>query len=101
MRRYAGGVAYYASAWSAQGQYEYALQGPAFQGGGEYRLGRIDVRAGGRYVRQMWNPTGGVGVNLTKGLGIDVGAFGMPANVELRRKVAIALSLRLNGANSR
>jgi hypothetical protein len=73
------------------------LQGKEFRGGGEYRLGFIELRGGGRYSRSIWNPAGGVGVNLLPGFGVDVAWFGTSTNIEDQRKASMAVSLRFGG----
>jgi hypothetical protein len=70
------------------------LQGKEFHGGAEYRLGLIELRGGGRYSRSMWTPSGGIGVNLLPGFGVDVAAFGTSTNIERHRKASLAVSLR-------
>jgi hypothetical protein len=95
--RYAGGAGYDANRWSVDSEVGRGLQGTEFHGGAEYRLlGRLAFRGGARYSRQQWNPGGGVGLNITKGFGVDVAAYGTSTNIEDLRKVALALSLRFD-----
>ncbi len=92
---YTGSLGYQAERWSAESEFAHGYQGKNFHGGLEYRMGLVDLRGGGRYSRNRWHPSGGVGFNVTPRFGIDVAAFGTSANVEARRDVAIAVSLRL------
>ncbi len=95
--RYAGGAGYDANRWSVDSEVGRGLQGTEFHGGAEYRLlGRLAFRGGARYSRQQWNPGGGIGLNITKGFGVDVAAYGTSTNIEDLRKVALALSLRFD-----
>ncbi len=68
----------------------------SFHGGGEYRLGTIDVRGGGVYSRELWNPSAGVGLNMTPRTSLDVALYANSANVERKRNPAIAVSFRFN-----
>ena len=87
--------AYNAGPWLAIAEYGHGYNGTTVRGGYEQRLGRIQLRGGARYVTDRWEPTGGVGFNLTDGFGVDVGLFGTSANLERKRHLAIAVSLRL------
>ena len=87
-------AAYNAPRWTAITEYGHGYNGTSFRGGFEQRIGRMQVRGGGRYVNERWEPTGGVGFNLSNRFGIDVAAFGTSANLEQQRHVAIATSLR-------
>jgi hypothetical protein len=82
--------------WSAESEFSHGLQGSNFHGGIEFRLGAVDLRGGGRFARNRWHPSGGAGFNLSPRFAIDVGAFGTSANVERRRDLAIAVSMRIN-----
>jgi hypothetical protein len=44
----------------------------------------------------MWNPAGGVGLNMGARVALDVAIYGNSANVERKRHPAIAVCLRLN-----
>jgi hypothetical protein len=91
---YRGDIAYRTDEWRGVVQIGHGIQGGTFHGGVERVFDRIAVRGGGRYTLKKWNPTAGVGFNLTPRFGIDVAAFGTTANIERRRKLAIATSLR-------
>jgi hypothetical protein len=92
---YTGNVGYHSSRWSAESEFSHGMLGKNFHGGLEYRMQKMELRGGGRYSRNRWYPSGGAGFNLTPRFGIDVAAFGTSANIERRRDVALAVSLRL------
>jgi hypothetical protein len=79
-------------------EYRHGLQKNEFHAGAEYSLLLLEFRGGLRYSRPKWNPTAGLGLNLGKRIGIDVAGFGTSTNAERNRKVAMALSLRINKA---
>ena len=87
--------AYNAGPWLAIAEYGHGYNGTTVRAGYEQRLGRIQLRGGARYVNDRWEPTGGAGFTLTDGFGVDVGLFGTSANLERKRHLAIAVSLRL------
>jgi len=87
-------LAYNAPDWGAVTEVGHGYNGTSFRAGYEQRLGSIVLRGGGRYVNERWEPTGGIGFNLSSKFGIDVAAFGTSANFERKRHVAIATSLR-------
>ena len=93
---YTGNAAYHEDAWSAYAEYAHGFQGNNFHGGLEYRLGRVELRGGGRFARDRWHPSGGAGFNLSPRWSVDVGAFGTSTNIEQTRHVALAMSLRMN-----
>ena len=93
---YSADVAYHSDRWSAMSEYAHGFQGHNFRGGLEYRLDRIELRGAGRYSRDRWHPSVGAGFNVTRQFGVDIAAFGTSANVERRRDMAIAASLRFN-----
>ncbi len=67
-----------------------------FHVGTEYRLSLISLRAGGRLVRDRFEPAGGIGLNLTRRLSFDVAMFSSSANIEKAREFSTALGLRIN-----
>jgi hypothetical protein len=87
---------YHAGRWSVLSEYAHGFQGNSVRGAGEYRAGAIELRGGGVYSREMWHPTGGVGLNLTPRIGVDVAMFSTAANAARERRAALALSLRIN-----
>jgi len=91
---YTGNLSYLSDRWSAESELTHGFNGTNFRGGLEYRTGSFELRGGGRYSRNRWHPSGGVGFNLTPRFGIDVAAFGTSANIERRRDTAIAVSMR-------
>jgi hypothetical protein len=93
---YRGTVEYDADVWSAIGEIGRGFQGTSFHAGLERRYQRIDLRGGARFTNDKWNPTGGVGFNLSPHVSIDVAAFGTTANIERKRQLALAASIRLN-----
>jgi hypothetical protein len=56
----------------------------------------MEVRGGARYTFSKWNPTAGVGFDLSRKFSVDIAAFGTNANIERERHTAIAVSLRFN-----
>ena len=99
-RRYSGGVTYNMDKWSAFGGYTRGLNGNEGHAGYEYHLKLLDVRGGAHYVRGLWQPSGGVGFNLTKHFGVDFAAFGTATNIQNVRKATMAVSLRFIKENS-
>jgi len=87
--------AYKADAWTAISEFGHGYNGTSFRGGYEQRINRFQLRGGGRYIKERWEGTGGGGFNFTDRFGIDVGLFSTSANLERRRHLAIAVSLRL------
>lgn len=92
---YRAHTAYTSGVWSGAAEYARGLQGKQFRGGLERTLGRIALRGGGRYLRDHWEPAGGIGFNLSGRVGLDVAAYTTRANVQRKRHVAIATSLRV------
>lgn len=73
----------------------HGFNGTTVRGGFEQRFGRVQLRGGGRYVRERFEPSGGAGFNLSDHVGLDVAAFATSANFERKRHLAIAASIRL------
>jgi hypothetical protein len=94
--RYSGSGGYHTSRWSAATEVGRGLQGFRFNAGGEYVLGRLAFRGGGRLSRDLWHPAAGIGFNLTRKLGVDVAAFTTRTNIENDPRVSFAVSLRIN-----
>jgi hypothetical protein len=92
--QYSAGSAYHAQKWTVLGHFSRRLNGPEYHAGAEYRLGPLAFRGGGRYSKDIFNPTGGVGFNLTSHFGIDAALFTNSANAQQDRRVSTALSLR-------
>jgi hypothetical protein len=93
---YRANVGYDVGRWAAVAEFGRGLQGKSFHGGGEIRLGTIDVRGGAVYSRELWNPAAGVGLNMSDRAAIDVALYSNSANIERKRNPAIAVSLRFN-----
>jgi hypothetical protein len=92
-----GDVAYDAGAWTMVGQIGTGLGGRAFHTGVERRLeGGLAVRGGVRYSFERWDPAGGVGFAVSPRMALDVAAFGTSVNLERRRLLGIAASIRIN-----
>ena len=87
---------YHADNWSVMSEYAHGFQGNSLRGGAEYRMGAIELRGGGLYSREMWHPTGGVGLNFAPRVGLDVALFSTAANAARERRAAVAVSLRIN-----
>lgn len=98
---YRGNVAYYSDNWSAATEVGHGFGGTSFHGGLEHRLGPIELRGGVRYTFSRWNPTVGVGFDLSRRFAVDVAAYGTNANIERTRHTAIAVSLRINHFNNK
>jgi hypothetical protein len=90
----------HAGPWSALAEYARGFNGDSFRGGFEYRLGGIDLRGGGFYGREQWQPTGGIGLNFGPRVSLDLALFGTSANAARERRTAIAASLRFNRADA-
>ena len=93
---YRGYLGYVTDKWSGLAEIGHGFGGNSFHGGYERRVGRVELRGGARYTTKIWNPTGGVGFDFTEHFSMDVAAYGTNANIERKRQVAIAVSLRLN-----
>jgi len=91
-----GNVAYNGNSWAALVQVGHGFQGNTFHGGVEKRVGPIALRGGARHSRELWHPAAGLGLNLTRGFGIDMAVFDTTANIQQERRAAFAVSLRFN-----
>ena len=89
-------VTYNGEYWTGIVEGGHGFGGASFRAGYEQRLGGIDARAGVRYTFSMWNPTVGVGLNLSRKVSLDVALFGTATNIERKRQTAIAASIRIN-----
>jgi len=98
--RYSGNMGYHAKTWSVLADFGYGFENFSFHGGTEYRLSRLEFRAGSNFSRDSWHPSGGVGLNLTRRLSFDVAFFSTNSNVERDRELAFATSLRINPGRS-
>ena len=91
-----GNVGYNGNSWAALVQVGHGFQGNTFHGGIEKRIGPIALRGGARFSKKLWHPAAGIGLNLTKRLGIDVAAFDTTSNIQEERRAVFAVSLRIN-----
>jgi hypothetical protein len=87
-------IAYNAGPWMAIGELGHGYNGTTVRGGYEQRFHRAQLRGGARYVKERWEPTGGVGYDFSPRFGVDVGFFSTSANLERERHLGIAVSLR-------
>lgn len=94
-----GNVSYNTDRSTIITEFGHGFNGTSFRGGLEERFGRVQLRGGARYIKERWEPTGGVGFNFTDRFGIDCGLFSTSANLERKRHLAIAFSLRFMAKN--
>ena len=92
---YRGNVAYNADRWSVRAEGGEGFGGGSFHGGFEQRFHGFALRGGARYTVKQWNPTGGIGFDFSRRVSLDFAAFGTNANIELKRQVALAASIRI------
>jgi hypothetical protein len=97
---YRGNVAYYSDLWSVAGEVGHGYGGTSFHAGLERQFGRIELRGGARYSFSKWNPTTGIGFDLSRRVSFDLAAYGTNANIERTRWTAVAVSLRINHIKS-
>ena len=95
--QYVGGFAYTNDKWAASADLSHGLEKTEFHTGGEYRMRVLEFRGGVRRSHDIWHPTAGVGLNVTKGFGVDLAVFSSATNIEREKKASIALSLRVGG----
>lgn len=93
---YHGNVAYHTSMWTALADVGRGFLGTTFHAGFEERFRVIELRGGMRYSSEIWNPSGGIGFNLGRRIGLDLAAFATSANLERARHIALAASIRIN-----
>jgi hypothetical protein len=94
--RYSGSGTYRQERWSASAEAAKTLQGGSFSAGGEYLWKRLSFRGGGRYVRDLWHGSAGIGFNISEGFGVDAAAFQTTTNLEEEHRISFAFSLRFN-----
>jgi len=85
---------YDTGSWMATTEYGHGYNGNSFRVGVEQRYDRVQLRGGVRYIKERWEPTGGVGYNLSPQFGVDLGLFSTSANLERQRHLGIAVSVR-------
>jgi hypothetical protein len=93
---YRATVRHTANDWTAIMGIGSGFSGIGFHAGLERRLERLDLRGGGHYLFGAWNPSGGFGFAFSPRISVDVAVFGTNANVERRRQLGIAASVRIN-----
>jgi len=93
---YSGNLGYHHDNWSAMSDIARGFNGTSMHLGYERRFGSVELRGGGRYSRDMWHPSGGVGFNLSERVGLDVAAFSTAANIQQKQKLGMAVSFRFN-----
>jgi hypothetical protein len=93
---YRANIGYDGGSWSATAEAGHGFGGASFHVGLEQRIGRLEARVGARYTFSMWNPTAGIGLDLSRKVALDVAAFGNATNIERKRQLAIAVSIRIN-----
>lgn len=89
-------VTYNGDGWLGVVEGGHGFGGSSFRAGLEQRIGAFEARGGVRYSYSMWNPAGGVGVDLTTKVSLDVAVFSAATNIERKRQAAIAVSIRIN-----
>lgn len=94
-RRYTADIGYHESTWSVLANYSRGFVGHSVHTGMEYRLPWAELRYGGIFKRDRWHPTGGLGFELSPGWHLDVAAFGTSINPQRARRLALAVSFRL------
>ena len=93
---YTGSAACHLGNWLVVTELTQGFQGFSAHSGLERRLGRVELRGGGRYSLDRWHPSGGIGLDLSRRVSVDVAAFGTTTNIERQLKPSIAVSLRIN-----
>jgi hypothetical protein len=88
-----GNVGYDGDGYAFRASVVHGFNGNSFHGGGEKSLGPIAVRGGARFSRDHWDPTWGFGIG--RGVGLDVGFFATHWNLEEKRQISMAVSLRI------
>ena len=93
---YSSNLGYHQDNWSAMGDVTRGFNGTSLHLGYERRLGAMELRGGGRYSREKWHPSAGVGFNLNARVGLDVAAFSTAANIQQKERMGVAVSFRFN-----
>jgi hypothetical protein len=96
--RYIGAIGYHWKSWSAMTDLAYGFENFSQHSGVECRISRLAFRGGARYSRERWNPSGGIGIDLSKRISVDIAGFAHTANFEKVREPSMAVSLRINPA---
>jgi hypothetical protein len=93
---YRANVTYNGDGWTGIVEVGHGFGGGSFRAGLEQRIGPFETRGGIRYTFGMWNPSGGVGMDLTRKVSLDIALFSASTNIERRRQAALAFSIRIN-----
>jgi hypothetical protein len=88
-----GNVGYDGGGYAFKASVVHGFNGNSFHGGAEKTLGPLAVRGGARYSRDHWDPTWGFGVG--RRVGLDVGFYGSHWNLEEKRQISMAVSIRI------
>jgi hypothetical protein len=89
-------VTYSSDYWTGIVEVGHGFGGASFRTGYEQRFRAIDTRVGLRYTFGMWNPSAGVGLNMSRKVALDIAVFRTATNIERKRQTAIAASIRIN-----
>jgi len=87
---------YNGDGWLGVVEAGHGFGGAEFRAGLEQRIGPFEARGGIRYTFSMWNPSAGVGIDLTNKVSLDVAIFSATTNIERKRQAALAFSIRIN-----
>jgi hypothetical protein len=90
-----GNLAFHQERWSVLMAAGRGYQGGTFHVGYERRPSFGALRGGIFYTSGQWQPTGGLGINLSERLAVDLAVFGSSANIERERHLAVGASLRI------
>jgi hypothetical protein len=93
---YRANLGYYADLWSAAAEVGHGFGGASLHAGLERRFDRLEVRGGAMYSTTKWDPTVGIGYDVSRHVSLDLAAFGSHANIERKRQMAVAASVRFN-----
>ena len=89
-------VTYNGDGWLGTVEGGHGFGGAEFRAGLEQRIGAFEARGGVRYTFAMWNPSAGVGIDLTRKVSLDIAVFSATTNIERKRRAALAFSIRIN-----
>jgi hypothetical protein len=88
-----GNVGYDGDGYAFKASVVHGFNGNSFHGGAEKTFGPLAIRGGGRYSRDHWDPTWGFGFG--RRVGVDVGFFTSRWNLQEKRQVSMAVSIRI------
>ena len=93
---YTGDVAYHREKWSVLSEVSHGYMANQFRAGLQYRFGAVELRGAGRYYDGSWYPSTGVGVNLTRNFGVDVGPLRHQDLPRTKPHLGLAISFRID-----